>query len=228
MDYVVEVFGVDLHGLGHWRQRIFACAASSNVSKAFRRNSIWLATRRAISGMAMEKSLYFNCRIDSIRGSRQKLLKRLIECRLLASEVSVYSLRSACMGSTWLARSAGRHMAKRETTSRMSAEMLYTEGSKVSIRIHESFVRRIQAHAAGMAIASPRRRPRPIWRRPLSSLRGRRLAGRSQRHLNAEFAHALTDCEGDDSIDAGDGEDYGDTGHKENDFGQRPHVCGPL
>src|SRR6202034_3477385 len=83
---------------------------------------------------------------------------------------SVYSLRNACIGSTCVARSAGRHIAEKETTSRMSAAMLYTEGSKVSICIHESFVRRIQAHAAGMAIASPRRKPRAIWRRPLFTI----------------------------------------------------------
>jgi hypothetical protein len=58
-------------------------------------------------------------------------------------------------------------MAERETTSRIRAAMLYNDGSKLSIGIHEFFARRIHAHAAGMAIASPRRTPRAICRRPL-------------------------------------------------------------
>ena len=93
-------------------------------------------------------------------------------------------------------------MAERETTSRMSAAMLYADGSKLSIGIHEFFVRRIHAHAAGMAIASPRGTPRAIWRRPLFiTARKIVLAGRSQRHLNAELARALADGESEHTID---------------------------
>ena len=34
-----------------------------------------------------------------------------------------YSPRNACMGSTWVARSAGKNIAERDTSSRMPAEM---------------------------------------------------------------------------------------------------------
>src|SRR5580658_4073038 len=98
----------------------------------------------------------------TVAGARDTGQRRAV----VALRDSVYSLRNACMGSTWVARSAGRHIAEKETTSRMNAAMPYTEGSKASICIHESLVRRIQAQAAGMAIASPRRKARPIWRRP--------------------------------------------------------------
>ena len=48
-DNFVEFLGSHFHGLCHRRQRCLACPKSSDVLKVFRRNSVRLSARRAIS-----------------------------------------------------------------------------------------------------------------------------------------------------------------------------------